>query len=96
MCATFIPCIPGLSSFSTINAQSQRGAFPCHSGQDQMRSRRIPWRPHSSLGAKKEAMALWKTEILPSITGHWAVFKVDIIRCDLSVFVDLVEEKMAR
>ena len=27
---------------------------------------------------------------------HWAVFKVDIIRCDLSVFVDLVEEKTAR
>ena len=26
---------------------------------------------------------------------HWAVFKVDIIRCDLSVFVDLVKEKMA-
>ena len=26
---------------------------------------------------------------------RWAVFKVDIIRCDLSVFVDLVKEKTA-
>jgi hypothetical protein len=68
--ATFIPRIPGFSSSSTMKAQSRRGAFPRHRGQDRMRSRRIPRRPHSSLGAKKDAMAEWNTEILPSITGQ--------------------------
>ena len=70
---TFIPHIPGFSSFSTTKAQSRCGALPRQSGQDRMCSWNIPRRLHSSLGgvgAKKDAMAEWNTEILPSITGQ--------------------------
>ena len=68
--ATFIPHIPGLASSSTMKTQSWYGALPRHSGQDRMRSQCIPRSPHSSLGAKKEAMAEWNTEILPLIAGQ--------------------------
>ena len=70
MQTTFMPCIPSLSSSSTMKAQSRRCPLPRQSGQDRMRSRRIPRRPHSSLGAKKEATAEWNTEILPIISGQ--------------------------
>ena len=70
MRTTFIPRIPGFSSSSTTKAQSRRGALPRQSWQDRIRSRRIPRIPHSSLGEKKEAMAEWNTEILPSIAGQ--------------------------
>ena len=70
MCTTFIPHISSLFSSSTMKAQSQCGALPLHSGQDCIHSQHIPRSPHSSLGAYKEAMAEWNTEILPSITGQ--------------------------